>query len=366
MYWKCFGVLYFKKIGGFEILGSNFDSSVIKKLKIPKFYSDILTTWAEVSETEIQNRSDILKQPIWLNRFIKLEIDFLTIRNSIEKGIKYMYQVWHSGKTWDNFKQAGWEDKDFLTVKTITNAIPADWRNILNEKTQCNTENNSSDGRTLKIKDTPTPLNKITSKMLYWEFIEKKFVKPTSQKYLSTKLENTNIDWKLVYNRIYETTIDTKLRMFQYKLLNNCLYLNQKLHLFKLVESANCSMCSYNIETIEHFFVDCLETRNLYSRCRDWLKQGEIDLPVLSLKNVLLGINSGSMENLLFLLFKYLLYNSRNQLKIPTLTEFQILVKTNEKIEYIIAENRSKLATHLKKYEKINVLMKKTGVFQCS
>ena len=39
-------------------------------------------------------------------------------------------------------------------------------------------------------------------------------------------------------------TIDTNLRIFQYKILNNVLYLNEKLFKFKIVSSPLCSFCN--------------------------------------------------------------------------------------------------------------------------
>ena len=39
-------------------------------------------------------------------------------------------------------------------------------------------------------------------------------------------------------------TIDTNLRIFQHKILNSVLYLNEKLFKFKIVSSPLCSFCN--------------------------------------------------------------------------------------------------------------------------
>ena len=202
------------------------------------------------------------------------------------------------------------------------------------------------------------PPNPETSSMC-WTVI-KKLV--SSQRYLSKKLVLSDIQWERIYDRIYESTIDVNLRMFHYKFLNNCLYLDQKLQSFKLVDSAKCSFCFNESETIEHLFVDCLETRNFYFKCKSWLEQNEINFPELNFKNILLGSDSGIMENMLLLLFNSLLYVARIKFKVPTLKEFQHQLILQEKIEYIIAESKSKIFKHLKKYEKINALLKKTDL----
>ena len=48
---------------------------------------------------------------------------------------------------------------------------------------------------------------------------------------------------------------------------------------------------------------------------------------------------------------------SRAKYNVPLLRDYQALLKHYENIEYVIAEKRSKLTFHFKKYEKIRVLL---------
>ena len=76
-------------------------------------------------------------------------------------------------------------------------------------------------------------LANITSKLVYREF---RSFKQTSAKILS-KYPDLSIDWKRLYSLAFETTLDTKVRQFQYKLLNLIVFTNKKLYQFKMVES---------------------------------------------------------------------------------------------------------------------------------
>ena len=58
-------------------------------------------------------------------------------------------------------------------------------------------------------------------------------------------------------------TTDTNLRMFQYKSLNNILYLNEKLFQFKIVSSPLCSFCDSENETQYTFFTHAIK-QNLF------------------------------------------------------------------------------------------------------
>ena len=64
-----------------------------------------------------------------------------------------------------------------------------------------------------------------------------------SQGYFEAFFEPTTIDWKDIYLSPHKTTINTKYCLFQYKILNNVLYLNKILFKFGNVKSPVCSFC---------------------------------------------------------------------------------------------------------------------------
>ena len=72
--------------------------------------------------------------------------------------------------------------------------------------------------------------------------------------------------------------IDTNLRMFQYKILKNVLYLNEKLFEFKIVSSPLCSFCNAKNKTPIHLFYSCNQTKSLWPKLQDLLNS-EILLP---------------------------------------------------------------------------------------
>ena len=57
--------------------------------------------------------------------------------------------------------------------------------------------------------------------------------------------------------------MDTKTRMFQYKILHNILYANIMLFKFGKRSSPRCSFCKLPDETIMHLFYDCLKVQSL-------------------------------------------------------------------------------------------------------
>ena len=66
--------------------------------------------------------------------------------------------------------------------------------------------------------------------------------------------ETFHLDWEKIYLLPFKTTLHTKLREFQYKILNRILYTNEMLFKFKKVDSPLCYFCGKELNTLEHFF----------------------------------------------------------------------------------------------------------------
>ena len=63
----------------------------------------------------------------------------------------------------------------------------------------------------------------------------------------------------------YQVSIETNLRMFQYKILNNILYLNKQLFVFNKKDTKLCSHCRLRDEATNHIFVECKFAIKLWS-----------------------------------------------------------------------------------------------------
>ena len=81
----------------------------------------------------------------------------------------------------------------------------------------------------------------------------------TSQQYFKNLFPHLNIDWKLIYLQPRILTKNTSLRAFQYKFLNNVLYLNHKIFQFKVSTTSLCLYFNQHDETVQHLFSTCNE-----------------------------------------------------------------------------------------------------------
>ena len=114
-------------------------------------------------------------------------------------------------------------------------------------------------------------------------------------------------------------TIDTNLLIFQYKILNNVLYLNAKLFRFKILSSSSCSFCNSENETAIHLFYIYNQTKSLWSKLQK-LMNSEIPLPQNTRQSGFFGFPNNKeyfeIINHLHVIFKYYLFKVRDTRKI--------------------------------------------------
>jgi len=105
--------------------------------------------------------------------------------------------------------------------------------------------------------------------------------------------------------------LDTKLREFQYKILNRILYTNKMLFKFKKVDSPLCDFCEKELETIEHLFFHCTKVCMFWDELNGVLNSLNI-LVRFDINDVLFGIldadNLSILVNYILLESKYFIY----------------------------------------------------------
>ena len=106
-----------------------------------------------------------------------------------------------------------------------------------------------------------------------------KYDKPTCHSYHEKNFDAYDFNWKLIYRIPRIATLETKIRIFQYKLLNNVLYLNNKLFHFGIISQPKCSFCELYDETPHYIFYVCTYAQNLWNRLRLHLSE-KVALPV--------------------------------------------------------------------------------------
>ena len=96
----------------------------------------------------------------------------------------------------------------------------------------------------------------------------------------------------------FRVTINVYLRIFQYKILNNELYLNKKLHTSDLWNTELCSFCKMEEETVSHLFYYCIHIQGIWNQVQVYITDC-LHFSQLTPQAVIFGFNNIDIDTFL-------------------------------------------------------------------
>ena len=301
----------------------------------PEFYQELISLWEKVCIKEPVDIAEILSQPIWNNHFLQKQDStlfyselyrrgVLSIRDIVDKQGKFL--TWRLAK-----EKYGLQNQHLLPWLSVIETVPQKW------KQQIKRSKDTVTSDLLQNKVVPI----MAVKEVYNKLLNKIIKPPTAQRTIEAVLQSTDINWPKVYMIPQKVTIDTTLRIFQFKILNNILYLNKRISKFDLNVSPLCSLCNQYPEDILHLFCKCAKTQDLWNSLANVFGEN-LDSPQLNPTIVFLGEsnvqdNDNVLLNHILLLFKKFIYDKKNHPARIHYLSFTNYVKEVEKIEQNIA-----------------------------
>jgi hypothetical protein len=265
-----------------------------KKIENP-FWREVLQAW-RLYKTCSRNEST-LNLSLWNTYFIKNE-NLLQAKNYlVGKGCKFIKNIISSNGTFltfDEFKNKYDCNINYLDYLGLLSSIPKKWKDDINAQDRTFSENEI----------IPAKCN-----IIYWKIVNNSNLIQTKLRKWeeSLNITFTETEKKCMFTRPLETTIESGLRAFQFKLLHRILSTNKYLEIWKIKKSNLCTFCETQVETIEHLFWDCPTV------CAFWQELSLCLWPylditdIISRKNVLFGVDTHSnstMLNHIFLIVK--------------------------------------------------------------
>ena len=202
----------------------------------------MITNWAKCLSSSPSSPSAILSQLLWFNLNIKTDNKSIFISDFGSKNINFVRQIFHKSaktKSWNYIKsEYNLESKLKYHWIQLTDALPKSWKDRL---LNCigNSMNLCIFDQHLIKKNKLYCLNKLGSRELYQIQISKNYKNPTLQLYYERYFNKFDFDWKLIYLLPCMVTVNTKWRVFQYKILNNILFVDKMLFKFRKIFKFN-------------------------------------------------------------------------------------------------------------------------------
>ena len=227
----------------------------------PKFYQELFLRWGKYISSPVTLLSTVTCQCILFNKHTQIDNKSICFHSLSNNDLNFVCQHFDfdgSIKSWkclnDQFRI---KDKMQFQCYQIKHALP--------KLQKDNIKNFSGNLNNFSIQDHHlikchriVNLEKLNSRELCKSQLSLNYEKPICQAYHEKKFGNYNFDWKISQGIPRIATYNTKILIFQYKLLNNVSYLNQKLYQFGFVCCSKCSFCDIHDETPLHIFPECV------------------------------------------------------------------------------------------------------------
>jgi len=134
---------------------------------------------------------------------------------------------------------------------------------------------------------------------------------------------------------------DTKIREFQYKILNCIFFTNEKLISVGVVQSPSCTFCREATKSVKHLLFLCRITSNFWKHVMSWLRDNGVHVAIINEPDVIFGKFDVAVDDILvnhiLILGKYYIYSGKCQNSLPTLRGFIARTKHVSNIELHIA-----------------------------
>ena len=144
-----------------------------------------------------------------------------------------------------------------------------------------------------------------------------------------------DVNWSLIFSRVYKVCLEVKLIEFQYCFLHDILINNFWLNTWKLQKDWLCT--NEEIEDLGHLFWECHFTQLFWKDFLNNILHGK-----QVTKNDIFCGTENMKENFQIFSAKKIIYISRFSETIPSFHEFKMYIENVNKLEYIITKKNWK------------------------
>lgn len=306
---------------------------------IPTFYKEILSTWFKTKNPPI-DASDILRQVIWLNRFIKIDNKSLFNEKLYANNMVFISDIFKNGSfvSYEELIRLFGNHISFFNYNSLKNSIPNEWRRKI--KSQNAHVDPHNETIYMKVGHNTKPVQLIKGCEIYWTLHN--VTTPTCIKTWFEKhfIDFTESKWKHLFKLTKTLTRDTKLVEFQFKILHRTLATDSYVSNFDKSVNKNCSKCNVD-NNIAHLFCDCIKVSRFWQNLKAWLNNVPIFKPDFTTTAVIFGVPTlrSFSFNFLMLHCKWFIYKHRNEANISIIVFYSYL-KCILEIEMEIYVNR--------------------------
>jgi hypothetical protein len=271
--WKAGPTFYLNEFLGTDTFRCNIECKT-KPKNFPHFYWQVMTSWFEIKKiTEACEKTpvEVRRECLWLNQYIKINKQVVKWNEWLSKGINTINDITDDSGTFltkTNLDLKFGINCDPLRYITLKDAIPSGWRRLLKRKKLDTDAISFNDDIRVKIGKQGKKLKDVTNKELYWALISKIRIKPIFMEKLQAELGIAKEEWEDIF-MIPACILNTKIRVFQYKLLFGLLPCNLYLNRIQRSDTNKCGKCN-ELDDTPHYIFECPYVVPFWNNFMNW------------------------------------------------------------------------------------------------
>ena len=325
-----------------------------------EFWVHVLESWCTFN---YWNEFCLENQILWMNSRIRVDNKPFLWKNAYSEGLLYIHQLFSNGemKTEQQLK----EQYKLTTMQcnTIRACIPKEWKTFFSELSE-----------TVYLPTPPNNYQKLSNIKQVSRHIYKRINGDPSRG--CSKIAKWNQEIGTTWGReefdslckdIKIWSNYTKIKDFQYRLLQRALITNIQLQKWKIKESNMCTFCQKHPETVKHLLMECVESKDLWSKFAEYCHttyNKQLDITYSDIISNHFTNPKRHIINTLGLFLKQYIYRNRCLDTRMSFENYNRYINKVKNIEKYIAIKNDKMSLYYAKWEPEKSMSNRFGNLQ--
>lgn len=296
------------------------------------FWHDVLKSWCLFNYSEPIGYENVVEQVLWFNSHVRIAGRLFFSQQMFASGIVRVKDLLFDDTSFFSCAQFSrkYPSVNLLDYLSLVSALPQLWKNWIKAGTpspelfipKIELTNQYSSIVAIAYRSLHTNVYLLSEKINKWERIFDIALWPQ--------------DFRKIVTAIWAITNFSKLRSFQYKVLNHAVITNIHLKYWKIKDENHCTFCKNHSETLVHLLCECEYVIKIWDQVKTWCANLETQLMFDSKSIVFNNVhkNPKNVINVLVLIVKYYVYCCRCASKLPNVYELTEVILYHNRMEY--------------------------------